>query len=207
MLVRLQPRGPRCRSSVAERRIRNAQAAGSIPADSTIHSVSAHGSPRSLTHTPEAVWHSIPSTTTPAFEITSKRRKGFPSETKVKRGERIVHVCKRPHREARAQGSLPVRVDQALQELLHAQRSIRWHQPSSLLLGNERSAPGSLQGPFSLRAWPIGQAPAFQAGQAGSTPAARSMPWKLNRKSTRLVSGRQTVRDRSQGSISSQLDA
>lgn len=25
------------------------------------------------------------------FEITSKRRKGFPSETQVKRGTRIVH--------------------------------------------------------------------------------------------------------------------
>jgi hypothetical protein len=25
------------------------------------------------------------------FEITSKRRKGFPSETRVKRGMRIVH--------------------------------------------------------------------------------------------------------------------
>ena len=25
------------------------------------------------------------------FEITSKRRKGFPSETRVKRGEQIVH--------------------------------------------------------------------------------------------------------------------
>jgi uncharacterized protein YecA (UPF0149 family) len=28
------------------------------------------------------------------FEITSKRRKGFPSETRVKRGERIVHGMK-----------------------------------------------------------------------------------------------------------------
>jgi len=26
-----------------------------------------------------------------AFEVTSKRRKGFPSETQVKRGVRIVH--------------------------------------------------------------------------------------------------------------------
>lgn len=26
-----------------------------------------------------------------SFEITSKRRKGFPSETRVKRGVRIVH--------------------------------------------------------------------------------------------------------------------
>jgi hypothetical protein len=25
------------------------------------------------------------------FEITSKRRKGFPSETNVKRGDRVVH--------------------------------------------------------------------------------------------------------------------
>lgn len=25
------------------------------------------------------------------YEITSKRRKGFPSETQVKRGERVVH--------------------------------------------------------------------------------------------------------------------
>jgi uncharacterized protein YecA (UPF0149 family) len=28
------------------------------------------------------------------FEMTSKRRKGFPSETRVKRGERIVHGTK-----------------------------------------------------------------------------------------------------------------
>ena len=27
----------------------------------------------------------------PNFEITSKRRKGFPSETQVKRGPRVVH--------------------------------------------------------------------------------------------------------------------
>jgi uncharacterized protein YecA (UPF0149 family) len=28
------------------------------------------------------------------FEITSKRRKGFPSETQVKRGVRVVHADK-----------------------------------------------------------------------------------------------------------------
>lgn len=28
------------------------------------------------------------------FEISGKRRKGFPSETRVKRGERIVHGTK-----------------------------------------------------------------------------------------------------------------
>jgi uncharacterized protein YecA (UPF0149 family) len=29
--------------------------------------------------------------TSPAFEVMSKRRKGFPSETSVKRGDRVVH--------------------------------------------------------------------------------------------------------------------
>jgi hypothetical protein len=31
------------------------------------------------------------STTCPAFEVSSKRRKSFPSETRVKRGDRVVH--------------------------------------------------------------------------------------------------------------------
>jgi len=29
--------------------------------------------------------------TSPAFEVTSKRRKGYPSETRVKKGTRSVH--------------------------------------------------------------------------------------------------------------------
>jgi hypothetical protein len=28
---------------------------------------------------------------TSPFEITAKRRKGYPSETRVKRGQRVVH--------------------------------------------------------------------------------------------------------------------
>lgn len=37
-------------------------------------------------------WHVQPTApTSPAFEVTSKRRKGFPSETRVKRGLRVVH--------------------------------------------------------------------------------------------------------------------
>ncbi|MBP6348454.1 MAG: SEC-C domain-containing protein [Candidatus Obscuribacter sp.] len=31
------------------------------------------------------------STTSTAFEPTSKRKRGYPSETRVKRGERLVH--------------------------------------------------------------------------------------------------------------------
>lgn len=39
------------------------------------------------------VWQSAtaPSTKSTAFEHTSKRRKGYPSETRVKRGVRVVH--------------------------------------------------------------------------------------------------------------------
>ena len=37
-------------------------------------------------------WQTIAThSTCPAFERTSKRRKGYPSETRVKRGLRIVH--------------------------------------------------------------------------------------------------------------------
>ena len=41
----------------------------------------------------EAVWQSVATTSAnpPAFERTSKRRKGFPSETRVKWGTRVVH--------------------------------------------------------------------------------------------------------------------
>jgi uncharacterized protein YecA (UPF0149 family) len=41
----------------------------------------------------EAVWQSgaNSSTISTAFEHTSKRRKGYPSETRVKRGIRVVH--------------------------------------------------------------------------------------------------------------------
>ena len=35
-------------------------------------------------------WHATKKTF-PAFEPTSKRRRGFPSETRVKRGDRVVH--------------------------------------------------------------------------------------------------------------------
>jgi uncharacterized protein YecA (UPF0149 family) len=42
--------------------------------------------------TKEALWQITSNNpTAPFFERTSKRRKGFPSETQVKRGERIVH--------------------------------------------------------------------------------------------------------------------
>ena len=46
-----------------------------------------------MSRTWRPVWQSAtnPSTSCTAFERTSKRRKGYPSETRVKRGVRVVH--------------------------------------------------------------------------------------------------------------------
>ena len=53
--------------------------------------------------------------TCPAFERTSKRRKGFPSETRVKRGLRFVRGGEKgAGRKARPQRSLPVRVGEEI---------------------------------------------------------------------------------------------
>jgi hypothetical protein len=45
-----------------------------------------------------------------AFERTSKRRKGYPSEAQVKKGTRIVHGNKELFREAGTQRSMPLRL-------------------------------------------------------------------------------------------------
>jgi len=50
-------------------------------------------SPVGRSRTRRSVWQSAAnsSTNSTAFERTSKRRKGYPSETRVKRGVRVVH--------------------------------------------------------------------------------------------------------------------
>jgi hypothetical protein len=54
--------------------------------------------PQPTTHNPEAAWQTNRLIKkAPFFEITSKRRKGFPSETRVKRGLRVVHGDKELH--------------------------------------------------------------------------------------------------------------
>jgi len=46
-----------------------------------------------MSRTRRSVWQrpAAPSTNSTAFDRTSKRRKGYPSETRVKRGYRVVH--------------------------------------------------------------------------------------------------------------------
>jgi len=58
------------------------------------------------------------------FEITSKRRKGFPSETKVKRGVRIVHGTKQLIEKLGRNDPCPCGSGRSFQEMLPARRKI-----------------------------------------------------------------------------------
>ena len=57
-----------------------------------------------------------------AFEVSSKRRKGFPSETRVKRGEQIVHGNKELIEKLGRNDLCPCKSRRRFQELLYAQR-------------------------------------------------------------------------------------
>jgi len=70
-----------------------------------------------------------------AFEVTSKRRKGFPSESRVKRGERVVGGSKELLEKLGRNDPCPCNSGRRFQALLHADRSVRRLRPRSLLLG------------------------------------------------------------------------
>jgi hypothetical protein len=61
-------------------------------------------------------------TSSSGFEVTSKRRKGFPSETRVKRGHRIVHGDKHLHEKLGRKDPCPCGSGKSFQALLPAQR-------------------------------------------------------------------------------------
>jgi uncharacterized protein YecA (UPF0149 family) len=63
-------------------------------------------------------WEDVP------FEITSKRRKGFPSETQVKRGIRIVHGNKELSEKLGRNDLCPCGSGRSFQELLPALRPV-----------------------------------------------------------------------------------
>jgi uncharacterized protein YecA (UPF0149 family) len=60
----------------------------------------------------------------PLFEITSKRRKGFPSETQVKKGLRIVHGDKELTEKLGRNDPCPCGSGRSFQEMLHAVRPL-----------------------------------------------------------------------------------
>jgi uncharacterized protein YecA (UPF0149 family) len=58
------------------------------------------------------------------FEITSKRRQGFPSETQVKRGARIVHGEKELREKLGRNDLCPCGSGRSFQELLSPLRAL-----------------------------------------------------------------------------------
>lgn len=73
------------------------------------------------------------------FEITRKRRKGFPSETQVKRGQRVVHGDKELREKLGRNDLCPCGSGRSFQDLLYAKRSIR-RLAKELLLSANRTA-------------------------------------------------------------------
>src|SRR5262245_52229220 len=73
-----------------------------------------------------------------AFEVTSKRRKGFPSESRVKRGERVVGGRKELLEKLGRNDPCPCGSGRRFQTLLHAQRRVR-RLRSRLLLSGSRA--------------------------------------------------------------------
>jgi hypothetical protein len=71
-----------------------------------------------------------------AFERSSKRRKGYPSETKVKRGTRVVHGEKELVEKLGRNDLCPCGSGCCFQALLPAHRQIRRQQPRLLFSGS-----------------------------------------------------------------------
>jgi hypothetical protein len=66
----------------------------------------------------------ISSTNCPAFESTSKRRRGYPSEMQVKRGVRVVHGDKELLEKLGRSDPCPCGSNKRFQKLLHEIRPI-----------------------------------------------------------------------------------
>ncbi len=61
---------------------------------------------------------------TSAFEVSSKRRKGYPSETRVKRGYRVVHGDKELLEKLGRNDPCPCGSGRRFQKVLHALRPL-----------------------------------------------------------------------------------
>jgi len=74
----------------------------------------------------------------PTFEPISKRRRGYPSETVVKRGDRVVHGDKELTEKLGRNDLCPCGSGYRFQSLLPKQRALRRSGTPSLLLGNDK---------------------------------------------------------------------
>jgi len=80
------------------------------------------------------------------FERTSKRRKGYPSETQVKRGQRIVGGDKYLVEKLGRNDPCPCGSGRRFQKVLPEDRAIRGFGSGRLLLGSVSEAPAAQAG-------------------------------------------------------------
>jgi hypothetical protein len=92
------------------------------------------------------------------FERTSKRRKGFPSETQVKRGHRIVGGEKHLVEKLGRNDPCPCGSGRRFQEMLPAGQPVRGFGTRRLLLGRVRGAPNRLRQAIGHAATPCASA-------------------------------------------------
>jgi len=80
-------------------------------------------------------------TTCPAFEVISKRRKGFPSETRVKRGLRFVRGGEKELVEKLGRNDpCPCGSGNRFQAVLHALRPVSTGRSGGSIGGSEQAA-------------------------------------------------------------------
>jgi SEC-C motif len=84
------------------------------------------------------------SKTSPAFSVTRKRRKSFPSETQVRRGDRVVHGDVELTEKLGRNDLCPCGSGRRFQTLLHEIPTLRRRQSRLLLSGNEQAGVGRM---------------------------------------------------------------
>ena len=106
------------------------------------------------------------------FEVTSKRRRGFPSETRVMRGTRVVHGDKELLERLGRNDPCPCGSGRRFPPLLPALRSLRRIRPGLFLSGNRALFPGDRhQIRINRVALPPPRDPGIQSGTTlGSGP-------------------------------------
>ena len=107
-----------------------------------------------------ATWSSTSPKISPAFEVMSKRRKGFPSETQVKRGDRVVHGDKELVEKVGRNDPCPCGSGKLVKKCCRNTGCFRRRQSGLLLLGNKITIPLGSREPsgFSVRGASEGQA-------------------------------------------------
>ena len=117
--------------------------------------------------TGEDVWQTNRSIKTARFfEITSKRRKGFPSEAQVKRGFRVEHGNKELREKLGRNDPCPCGSGRSFQELLPALRTVRRQPAPSLFPRVNRGMNTNYLNHASSR---IGSSPEWSCGWADSS--------------------------------------